>query len=131
MKSREHKISVQINGQDAPPLEVQKEQNYLWDIWVVRVIFALTLTLTAYAFEPFGLRGLSAVALGLVCAVGIVYFEHLLKRATLKRLIGAAVGSILGMAGAALISFVLNRTGDDAHLNSLFFATLFVLVLMT
>src|SRR5262245_61148073 len=110
-------------------IDVQKEQNYLVDIVVVRVIFALTLTIAAYVIEPFRLSGSSTVALGLVSALCIIYFEHRLKRATLKRLIGAAIGSILGIVGAVLISHILTTTDFDT--NSLSFIKLFILFLMT
>jgi uncharacterized protein YacL len=110
-------------------IDVQKEQNYLIDIVIVRVIFALTLTIAAYVIEPFRLSGSSTILVGLGCALGIIYFEHRLKRATLKRLIGAAIGSILGIVGAVLISHVLTTTDFDT--NSLSFIKLFILFLMT
>jgi uncharacterized protein YacL len=119
---------------ETPPLEIQKEQNYRLDLVIVRTLFLLTLTLTAYHLEPFGLQGLWAVGLGFTCALGILYFEHRLKQATLKRLIGAAIGSILGIVGATLISLMLTSTGTDRHFPSpetLFFIKLFILFLMT
>src|SRR5689334_9898072 len=106
-----------------------KDQNYLVDIVVVRLIFAVTLTLVAYFIQPFGFRGPYGVVLGICSAAGIIYFEHRLKRATLKRLIGAAVGSIMGIIGAALISDLLTDTAFDA--SSLSFIKLFILFLMT
>src|SRR5215471_2154657 len=106
-----------------------KEQNYLVDIVIVRLIFALTLTLVAYFIQPFGFKGPYTILLGLGSAVGIIYFEHRLKRATLKRLIGAAVGSIMGITGAFLISHMLTFTVFDT--NSLSFIKLFILFLMT
>src|SRR5436853_3704773 len=110
--------------------EIQgKEQNYLVDIVIVRLIFAITLTLVAYFIQPFGFKGPYTIVLGLCSAVGIIYFEHRLKRATLKRLIGAAVGSILGIIGATLISHMLTDTVFDT--SSLSFIKLFILFLMT
>src|SRR5262245_65436687 len=106
-----------------------KEQNYLLDIVVVRTIFAITLTLAAYFIQPFGFQGPPTILLGLASALGIIYFEHRLKRATLKRLIGAAVGSIMGIIGAALISDLLTDTAFDA--SSISFIKLFILFLMT
>ena len=106
-----------------------KEQNYLLDIVVVRTIFALTLTFAAYFIRPFGLSGIYTVLLGLGSALGIIYFEHRLKQATLKRLIGAAIGSIMGIIGAVLISDLLTETVFDT--NSLSFIKLFILFLMT
>jgi uncharacterized protein YacL len=107
----------------------QGEHSYIVDIMVVRTIFALTLTLSAYFSEPFGFTGIYTIILGLGCAIGIIYFEHRLKRATLKRLIGAAIGSIMGITGAFLISHMLTATVFDTK--SLSFIKLFILFLMT
>src|SRR4029079_7244716 len=106
-----------------------KEQNYFLDIVVVRTIFALTLTLAAYLIQPFGFQGPSTILLGLASALGIIYFEYRLKGATLKRLIGAACGSIMGIVGASLISRMLTETVFDT--SSLSFIKLFILFLMT
>src|SRR5712692_11728583 len=112
------------------PAELQgREQNYLLDIVIVRLIFAATLTLVAYFIQPFGFKGPYAIAVGLTSAIGIIYFEHRLKRATLNRLIGAAIGSIMGIVGASLISHMLTDTVFDT--NSLSFIKLFILFLMT
>src|SRR5262245_12520935 len=106
-----------------------KEQNYLLDIVVLRLIFAITLTLVAYYSHPFGFEGLAALAVGIGSAIGIIFFEHRLKGATLKRLIGAAVGSIMGIIGASLISHMLTDTVFDT--SSLSFIKVFILFLMT
>src|SRR5881398_2527818 len=106
-----------------------REQNYVLDIVIVRLIFAITLTLVAYFIQPFGFKGPYTIVLGLCSAVGIIYFEHRLKRATLKRLIGAAIGSIMGIVGASLISHMLTDTVFDT--SSLSFIKLFILFLMT
>jgi uncharacterized protein YacL len=128
MRGKESKVSPPVPK--VSPAEMQgKEQNYLVDIVVVRLIFAITLTLVAYKSHPFGFQGVYAVAVGLVGAVGIIYFEHRLKGATLKRLIGAAFGSILGIIGASLISRMLTETVFDV--SSLSFIKLFILCLMT
>jgi uncharacterized protein YacL len=105
-----------------------KEQSNLLDIIVVRLIFAITLTVVAYQSHPFGFQAPYTLIVGLVSAIGIIYFEHRLKGATLKRLIGAAVGSILGIVGASLISHMLTDTIFEA--NSLSFIKLFILFLM-
>src|SRR6202158_1712571 len=105
-----------------------KEQSYLLDIVVVRLIFAITLTLVAFRTEPFGFQRPYAIAVGLLGALGIIYFEPRLKGATLKRLIGAAIGSIMGIVGASLISHMLTDTIFEQ--NSLSFIKLFILFLM-
>jgi uncharacterized protein YacL len=113
----------------SPPEPPIKERNYLIDIVVVRLIFAITLTLVAVHSHPFGFQGIYAVLVGIASAVGIIFFEHRLKSATLKRLIGAAIGSIMGIIGASLISHMLTDTVFDT--SSLSFIKLFVLFLMT
>ena len=110
-------------------IDVQKEKNYLLDLVFVRSIFAIALTAAAYEIQPFGLTGPTTIALGLAAALGIIYFEYRLKTATLKRLIGAAIGSLLGISGAAIINHVLGTTEYDK--NSLSFITVFILFLMT
>jgi uncharacterized protein YacL len=110
-------------------IDVQKEQNYILDLVFVRTIFAIALTAAAYEIQPFGLTGPTTVGLGLAAALGIIYFEYRLKTATLKRLIGAAIGSLLGITGAAIINHVLGTTQYDK--NSLSFITVFILFLMT
>src|SRR2546428_13344429 len=98
--------------------EIQgKEQNYLVDIVIVRRIFAITLTVVAYFIQPFGFSGLYTIVLGLASAVGIIYFEHRLKRATVKHLIGAAVGSIMGITEGSLFSHMV--TDKVIKMNSL------------
>ncbi|HLQ79394.1 MAG TPA: PIN domain-containing protein [Terriglobia bacterium] len=128
MKGNESKSST-ASTKSSTGIDVQKEQNYVLDIWVVRFIFAVSLTLAALIIEPFGLSGYETVPIGLACALAIIYFEHRLKRATLKRLIGAAVGSLMAIVGATLISIILRGTEFDK--NSLSFIDIFVLFLMT
>ena len=126
MRGKDNKVPAPMTA----VADVQgKEQNYILDIVVVRTIFAITLTLAAYFIQPFGFQGPPTILLGLASALGIIYFEHRLKRATLKRLIGAACGSIMGIVGAALISDLLTDTAFDA--SSLSFIKLFILFLMT
>jgi len=110
-------------------IDVQKEQSYLLDIVLVRTIFAIALTGAAYVTKPFSLTGPAAVALGVLGALSTIYFEYRLKTATLKRLIGAAIGSIMGIIGAVMISHVLGTTEFDTH--TLSFIKVFILFLMT
>ncbi len=106
----------------------RKEANFLIDIIVVRTIFALVLMVAAYFISPFGLTGADAILLGLASALGIIYFEHRVRRASLRRLIGAAVGSILGIIGASMIGNLLTQTSFDP--NSVSYIKVFVLFLM-
>ncbi len=50
-----------------------------------------------------------AAAVGLVLGLAVVFFEIEVRKTTLKRLFGAAFGSLLGIMGAYLISLILAR----------------------
>ncbi|MEW6734010.1 MAG: TRAM domain-containing protein, partial [Acidobacteriota bacterium] len=51
-------------------------------------------------------------ALGLIFALGIIFFETRIRRASLKTLIGGAFGSVLGIIGASLIGFLISVQTD-------------------
>lgn len=77
------------------------------DLYVIRFLFIVLLALAGWALTPFGLAPWSAALVGTATGGVIVFFEVRLKQVSLKRLIGAAVGSTLGILGAFLISMVL------------------------
>lgn len=99
------------------------------DIVLIRAVFTLMLMLAGYLIQPVpewvgkqigvpgGSRVLSAIA-GLVLAVGIVFFELRIRRASLKTLIGAAVGSILGIIGSTMMGFLITAQPWDASVKS-------------
>jgi uncharacterized protein YacL len=77
---------------------------------MVRLIFSIACVAAGYHFHPFGLSDLVAAAVGLAFSLSVFLFEIRLQRASLRRLIGAAIGSILGILGAYLMGLVLART---------------------
>jgi uncharacterized protein YacL len=77
---------------------------------MVRLIFAIACVAAGYHFHPFGLSNLVAAGVGLAFSVSVFLFEIRIQRASLRRLIGAAIGSILGILGAYLMGLVLART---------------------
>jgi len=81
-----------------------------WDRFLVRVVFTAACVFAGYYFRPFGLAPWGAAALGLLFALSVFVFEMRLQRISLRRLIGAAVGSILGILGAHVMGLVLART---------------------
>jgi hypothetical protein len=83
----------------------------------------------AYYFQPFQIRPPFAIAAGIALGGAIILFEMRLERVSLKRLIGSAVGSILGIFGAFLMSLVLGRINADP--GTLHFLQLFLLFWMT
>jgi len=81
----------------------------LLDLLLVRAIFVLIVAISTYALHPFGASPIAAAGAGLLLGIGIIFFEIRLEQVSLKRLIGAAVGSVLGIFGAFLMSLVLDR----------------------
>ncbi len=86
------------------------------DLTVVRAIFVLVLSVCAYALHPYGVPPAIAAAGGFVIGGSIVFFEIRLEKVSLKRLIGAAFGSVLGIFGAFLMSLVLSKATPEPFL---------------
>ncbi len=79
------------------------------DLLFIRAFFVIILASAAYALRPFQLDAPLAAAAAAATGVAIVLFEIRLKSMSLKRLIGAAAGSVLGIFGAYLVSLVIGR----------------------
>ena len=79
------------------------------DILILRVIFTLILLGAGYFLRPIGGSIPYSLAGATALAIAIIFFETRVRRATLKTLIGAAVGSILGIIGATLIGLLITQ----------------------
>ena len=77
------------------------------DVVLLRIIFSGALIAAGAWLQPFHNQPWASAGLGAVVAVSIVLFELRIRQATLKTLIGAAVGSILGIVGAFLIGVLI------------------------
>ncbi len=99
-----------------------------WEMGAIRVIFVIIITAAAIHLHPFGYSKSESAALGLALGMFFVFFEVRLERASLKRLMGAAFGSILGILGAVMISHLLAMTAIDKAVNSFFQVTLLLLM---
>jgi len=98
------------------------------DVFIVRVAFVGMLVVFGYLLNPFehtrrfGLgnigdestRRLFSAALGALLGLLIIAFEMRVRKASLKTLIGAAVGSILGIVGAFLIGVLISIQKEAA-----------------
>src|SRR5579863_5392455 len=100
-----------------------------WDQLVLRLVFATACIAAGYHFHPFGLSRFAAAIVGLAFSVSVFLFEIRLQRASLRRLIGAAVGSLLGIVGAYLMGLVMSRTTIPEDTRS--FLDIGVLLVMT
>ena len=100
----------------------------LWEKGAVRVILVIIITAAAMYLHPFGLSETKSAVLGLGLGIFFIFFEIRLEKASLKRLMGAAFGSILGILGALMISHLLSLTMIDRAANSFFQVTLLLLM---
>ena len=99
------------------------------DIILIRTVFTLILVIAGALIQPIpewvgksmglpgGSRLLSAV-LGALLAAGIIFFELRIRKSSLKTLIGAAIGSILGIFGASLMGFLITAQQWDTPVKS-------------
>src|SRR4051812_1805224 len=78
--------------------------------------------------QPFGLHRLAAGGAGVGLGLAVVLFEIRLRSVSLKRLIGAAIGSVLGIIGAYLFALVIRNSLAEGHTRS--FLQLLVMLLM-
>ncbi len=100
------------------------------DLWIIRALLFTAIIVGGYFVQPFGsnvtLTLLFSAALGIV----IILAEMRIRRLSLRTLLGAALGSILGIIGASLISMVIGRM-SFSHPQTETFVQLVVLMLMT
>jgi uncharacterized protein YacL len=98
------------------------------DLILVRLLFVLVVAVTCYVIEPFGLPSKLDAGVGALVGLSIVLFEWRLRRVSLTRLIGAAIGSILGICGAYLFALVIRNSVPASRTQS--FLQILVMLLM-
>lgn len=84
------------------------------DVVIIRLIFTAVLVASGYVLKPVSGDPWISAAVGGVIAICIIFFERRIRRASLKTLIGAAIGSILGIIGAFLIGSLISRQESPA-----------------
>ena len=98
------------------------------DIIFVRLLFIIVVAGTCFVIQPFGRPATIDAGIGAVIGTAIVLFEWKLRTVSLKRLIGAAIGSILGICGAYLFALVIRSSVPEGHTQS--FLQILVMLLM-
>jgi uncharacterized protein YacL len=98
------------------------------DLIFVRLIFVLVVALTCFVIEPFGQPRNIDAGVGALIGALIVLFEWKLRTVSLKRLIGAAIGSFLGICGAYLFALVIRNSVPAGQTQS--FLQILVMLLM-
>jgi Na+/H+ antiporter NhaD/arsenite permease-like protein len=68
------------------------------DLVVIRTLFILVLTAACYFLRPFALEPWAAAVIGAIAAVAVIVFEQRVRALSIKRLLGAVLGSVLGIA---------------------------------
>jgi uncharacterized protein YacL len=93
------------------------------NVILIRLVFTAILVTSGYVLHPVSGEWLASTGLlsdplaskivsaafAAFIAVAIIFFEIRIRRASLKTLIGAAVGSIMGIIGAYLIGSLISR----------------------
>jgi uncharacterized protein YacL len=79
------------------------------DVVIIRLVFTAILVSSGYVLRPIARDRWISAGVGALIAICIILFELRIRRATLKTLIGAAIGSIMGIIGAFLIGSLISR----------------------
>jgi uncharacterized protein YacL len=99
-------------------------------LWIIRALLFAAILISGFYFPPFGSKNLY-FALSFSAALGLVILlaEIQIRKFSLKASIGAALGSILGITGASLVSLVVTRMHFEQTTET--FIQLLVLIVMT
>lgn len=98
------------------------------DLILIRLLFVLFVAVICYLIQPFGLASSLDAGVGVAIGAAILVFEWRLRNVSLKRLIGAAIGSVLGILGAYLFALVIRNSIPAGHTQS--FLQILVMMLM-
>jgi len=86
-----------------------------FDVILIRLVFTLILVAAGYVLRPIPGHPVYSASAAAAIAIAIIFFEMRIRRSSLKTLIGAAVGSILGIVGAYLIGSLMMRQESMPH----------------
>src|SRR5271163_3067274 len=102
-----------------------------WDMLGIRIVFMAVCVAAGFHFRPFSVTPLSGAATGFLFGLAVILFELRLRHASLRRLIGAAAGSVLGLLGAYLTSLILTHTIMPESTRSFFSLAAFLVMAYT
>src|ERR1051326_5066495 len=88
------------------------------DLFFIRLVFIVVLAAVCYFLQPFGVTRWADAGVGALIATAVVLFEWRLRIVSLKRLIGAVIGSITGIFGAYLFSVVIGNAIQPGNTRS-------------
>jgi uncharacterized protein YacL len=99
------------------------------DVVLIRLLFVLIVAVICFLIRPFNLPSNLDAAVGLLIGGAIILFEWRLRVMSLKRLIGAAIGSVLGIIGAYFFALVIRNSIQAGPTQS--FLQIMVMLIMT
>ena len=99
------------------------------DLILVRLLFVALLAGVCFFLHPLGMTEWVSAAVGAGAAGAIIVFELRVRALSLKRLIGAVAGSVMGIFGASLFCMVLRGALPSGATSAVL--QVFVLLLMT
>ena len=99
------------------------------DLILVRLLFVALLAGVCFFLHPLGMTEWVSAAVGAGAAGAIIVFELRVRALSLKRLIGAVAGSVMGIFGASLFCMVLRGALPPGATSAVL--QVFVLLLMT
>ena len=95
---------------------------------LIRILFVIIVGVIAFLIHPFNLPTNLDAAVGVLIGAAIILFEWRLRVMSLKRLIGAAIGSVLGIFGAYLFALVIRNSIPSSPTQS--FLQIMVMMIM-
>ena len=113
----------------APVIRTSQERaGSFWDMLALKIVFTTVCVAVGYHFRPFSIPKEFGAAAGLAFAAAVIFFETRLQRISLRKLIGASVGSILGILGAYLTSLIFTHTTMPESTRSFFSLAVFLVM---
>jgi uncharacterized protein YacL len=106
----------------------QERPGSFWDMLALKIVFTTVCVIVGYHFRPFSVSKELGAAAGLLFAFAVIFFETRLQKISLRRLIGASVGSIIGILGAYLTSLIFTHTTMPESTRSFFSLAVFLVM---
>lgn len=120
---------IPIRKSNGSALNENRKMGAFWEQLAWRSFFIAACVAVGYHFHPFNLSRIWAGGAGLAFGLVVFLVEVRLKRTSLRRLIGASIGTILGILAAYLMTLVLAHTSMPEAERS--FIGMAVLLVMT
>jgi uncharacterized protein YacL len=120
-----------VKPSSAPLRTTQESVGSFWDMLGIRIVFLAVCVAAGFHFRPFSVSREVGAGVGFLFGLAVILFELRLRHASLRRLIGAAAGSVLGLLGAYLTSLILTHTTMPESTRSFFSLAAFLVMAYT